>query len=97
MPKNSITVISQNSMDQIVGGKNLVVMLAAGAGAVVTMGVVIGSWITYGIMAKSRAKVEEQLNKERDNTNAFCTYAKQIHEQCLALRNKPKSEFKSEL
>lgn len=104
MQKKSIIEISQNDTSQVVGGFGLekidnMFLVAAGAGAVggiVVTGAVM--WIMHRVMANSRAKVEEQLKKEQNNTIKFCEYAKHIHEQCLDLpHNKVKKDPKYEL
>ena len=104
MQKKSIIEISQNDTSQVVGGFGPgkiddMFLVAAGVGAVGGI-VVTGAamWIMHRVMANSRAKVEEQLKKEQNNTVKFCEYAKQIHEQCLDLaHNKVKKDPKDEL
>ena len=104
MQKKSIIEISQNDTSQVVGGCDIskiddLLLVTVGVGAL--GGVVVTSsvmWIVRHVMAGRNAKLEEQLKKEQVNTNMFCEYAKQMHEQCLDLaHNKVKKDPKVKL
>jgi len=104
MQKNSIREIFKNDMSQVIGGIDpgqigniFLIGVGVVGGVVITGGAM---WIMHSVMTNARIKLEEQLRKEQNNTNKFCEFAKQIHEQCLDLahnKNNNKNNLKEEL